>query len=252
MLLVVAALALMLSGILVALALAVYGQSDDDDDQGARQTPDDPSGGPRAVPPQPAWAKVKLDKSNEDVQYIKRTVAEANAGGQRFDMVMLGDSITANLQRKYAESWAKHFGSWKAAPLGVGGFTVEELTAFWGTYQGRLAKDPRCIVILVGINNLKWSKTTPEDKLDFFLQWVKAVHPTSRVIVMGVLPNVHVSVAATNAKYRALAAKHDVIFSDCGSDTNPHDSSQYRDGTHPNEGGYDRILQCLKPQLAAA
>lgn len=94
----------------------------------------------------------------------------------------------------------------------------------------------------------------PAPKLDFLLQWLRAAWPTTHLLVLNVLPSTAVpagATAAANAEYRALAAKWGASYSTCGSQIDPHDASQLVDGWHPAEGGYERVLGCLRRQRDA-
>lgn len=178
-------------------------------------------------------------------------VRRATRSGTRYDVVMYGDSITANLAKEYAREWGEFAAGWKAENLGIDGTSVEELA--WRLMAGgeKLSPDPRVIILLIGIINLKWGKRDPSDKLDYLLGWMRAAMPSSKIVLLGLLPNTLANVGATNRNYAKVAAKHGVTFATCGSDLNPRNPAHFTDGTHPASEGYRRLLACLRPVVSA-
>lgn len=205
---------------------------------------------PGREPPLPSWARMVIDDRVRAAHArCKGVVDQANRTGTRYDVVMWGDSITAALAGDAAGEWRAFSTGWRAAALGVGGTSVEELT--WRVMAGgeRFSKDPRVVILLVGIINLKHTRSDPAERLDFLLGWMRAAMPSSRIVLLNLLPNdqVGAAVRATNAKYERLAAKHGCVWSTCGSDMGPGD---LKDGTHPSASGYRRLLGCLRPVVA--
>lgn len=209
------------------------------------------------APPVPDWVKGDPLKSSSAKRIKAATrnaqvVADANRAKTRYDFVLYGDSITQFVADKYMDIWKQYFGHLKSAPLGIGGNTVEELS--WRLVRGkeRFDRPPRVVGILIGINNLKWAKNDPAEKLDFLLPWLRATWPDTKVILLNVLPNATVKVGPTNAKYKRLAEKYGVQFATCGADINPTDTSQLKDGTHPAPAGYHKVYSCLRPLVDSA
>jgi hypothetical protein len=154
--------------------------------------------------PQPAWVAAgdiswmspqKLEQHAANVA----TVAAVNASGQRPDLIMWGDSLTALSAFDSPAPWAAHFGDLAAAavgggalPLGVNGSTVENLA--WRIVLGgeRPAAPPRVAALLVGVNNLYKGQYRPEDRpaplaeeLEWLVRWLQAAMPSTQV---GALP----------------------------------------------------------------
>lgn len=206
---------------------------------------------PSTIPAKPSWARMLI---NERVQEAhdrnRRAVADANRSGTRYDVVMYGDSITNFISTKYMGEWRTFASGWKAVPMGIGGTTIEELT--WRLMAGgeKFDKDPKVVIILVGINNLKYPKNDPSERMDFFISWMRAAMPSSKIVLLGILPCSSVSVSATNRRYEALARKHGITYSNCGSDIDPNNRSLSVDGTHPAPGGYRRLFACLRPLVS--
>jgi hypothetical protein len=150
--------------------------------------------------PQPAWVaagdiswmpRQRLEQHAANVA----AVAAVNASGQRPDLIMWGDSLTALSAFDSPAPWAAHFGDLAAAaggggalPLGVNGSTIENLA--WRIVQGgeRPAAPPRVAVLLVGVNNLYKGQYRPEDrpgpladKLEWLVRWLQATMPRTQV-----------------------------------------------------------------------
>lgn len=213
----------------------------------------------RPAMPIPAWvqgdpARESKSKNRAAGQRNAQFVARANAAGTRMDFVLYGDSITRNMVDKSPTVWSQYFGGLRAAPLGVGGNTVEELS--WRVSRGKevFRVPPRAVGVLIGYNNLKFGAgREPARRLDeFLLPWLKQVYPGAKVLLLALLPAKEHNTAVTNAAYRALAAKHGVTFVECGADINPNDTRDLEDGTHPAPGGYHKLFKCLRPAVDAA
>lgn len=211
----------------------------------------------RALPAKPlaipAWVRFgkQRDGPMREHEDNKRLVAAANAANQQLDFVMYGDSITA-FHKATPSVWNKYFGKLAALPLAMGGSTTAELA--WRIMRGgeKLKRDPKAIAILVGINDLKWSREkAPAPNLDFIVQWMRQTWPSSQIFVMGLLPNAferekNFSIAQTNKKYKALAKKHGATYVDCTGVISIKDKKLIPDGTHPSAEGQDKVLKCLK------
>ncbi len=196
----------------------------------------------------PSWVSMgkQRDAQQQEHETNRRVVAAANRAGTTFDLVMYGDSITAYHMKDKA-LWDRYFKDLRGAvPLAMGGATVAELAARIIDRGENLTNDPRTIVLLIGINDLRGGEPDPTPRLDFLVQWLQAAHPASRVFVMALVVNRDVDVGPTNARYRALADKRGVEFIDCPKlDLKRH----FSDGTHPNAAGQDIMLKCIRAAI---
>lgn len=215
---------------------------------------------PPPLPAVPAWVRPQKETKGKNQVALARNarlVRAANAAGTQYDFVLYGDSITRNMVDKAPGVWAKFFGHLKAAPLGVGGHTVEELSYRLAKGGEVLKPAPKVVAVLIGINNIKMAGRRqvgdPAPNVDSFLvPYLKAVYPQSKIMLLGLLPNKTRQVAATNAKYKTLAAKHGVDYVDCSADINAGSPADLADGTHPAPGGYVKMFTCLRPLVDAA
>ncbi|KAI7842331.1 hypothetical protein COHA_003971 [Chlorella ohadii] len=208
---------------------------------------------PAALPPLPEWAQ-QLDRPGESrresLDFNRQAVADANQERRRLDFVLWGDSITAALQFKYAQSWDKWFGEYDALPLGVSASTVEELA--WRIMGGRerFALGPKVIAILIGTNNDM--DTQPAAKLGVLLTWLERAYPGSQLLVIPPPPSWQRRYIPMRDAIGAMLKAHPrVFFSLCGAGLDPSSFDDMKDGVHPVPGGYDVMLRCLKTQVAA-
>lgn len=220
----------------------------------------------RAPPPQrapavPAWVRGDPFKETSESRRAAaarnaKIVEAANRAKIRYDFVLYGDSITQYVGDKYMDVWNKHFGHLRAAPLGIGGNTVEELSYRVALGRERFATGPRVVGILIGINNVNHGRAgskDPSEKLDqFLLPYLRATWPDSRILLLGMLPCVRADVRPYNAKYRRIAEKHGAQYLACGADLDPADRRYFPDGTHPSAEGYHKVYPCVRRAVDAA
>lgn len=188
-----------------------------------------------------------------------KDIAAADAAGERYDVVVYGDSITAGLRallrdrRARAAAFDPFFGrDVRFGAFGCPGNVAEDLA--WRLTEGgeRPRLDPRVVAFWIGTNNLTRGMR-PAERLDWLLRWARAEMPASRVVVLGLLPRTTIDVGPSNAEYEDLCRRRGATFVRCGEDLDPL-GPLYVDGLHVNAGGYARVLRCLgarlKPLLA--
>jgi hypothetical protein len=110
--------------------------------------------------------------AQEDLDFNYQDVAIMNSVGKAYDLVLWGDSLTADMRDFRAEAWDDFFppGELLAQPLGMGGSTVQELAARIIQAGERPDIDPKSVVLWVGTNNVKnpnQGNANPADKLDW-------------------------------------------------------------------------------------
>jgi lysophospholipase L1-like esterase len=217
------------------------------------------------VPKAPAW--VQGDPEKSPVFFRRRAGARNAAIAQtasskkiKYDFVLYGDSITMIAADKHMDVWNKYFGQngMKSAPLGVGGDTVQNLSWRVALGKERFAVPPKVVGLLIGINNLGKDNTDPVVFMDtFLLPYLKAVYPTSKFILIGLLPNTvggnkNELRMIANRKYWALSKKYGMQYADISKGLVPTDKNQFFDGIHPTAGGYDIMYKNLKPYVMTA
>jgi len=114
------------------------------------------------------------------VDYVK-----ANPGP--VDVLLVGDSIT----QQWGAAWQKHFGSYKALNIGIGGDKTQNV--LWRLDHGGVEGiQPRLIVLMIGNNNMFF---TPETGVAAAAKGVKACvanlrakFPKAEIVVAKILP----------------------------------------------------------------
>ena len=218
-----------------------------------------------AIPNIPSW--VQGDPEKSPVFFRRRAgkrnadiVQSANKKNEQYDFVLYGDSITMIAADKHMDVWNKYFGQngMKSAPLGVGGDTVQKLA--WRIARGKERFDipPKVVGLLIGINNHGVDNTDPVALLyKFLLPYLKAIYPTTKFLLIGLLPNTiggdRIQRRLTaNAKYKLLAKKFGMQYIDISKGLVPSDKTQFFDGIHPTGGGYEILYSNLQPYVLTA
>ena len=235
---------------------------------------------PATIPTPPEWVQGDPEKSPVPVRCRAgarnaRIVQTANTNNERYDFVLYGDSITMIAADSYMDVWNKYFGQngMKSAPLGVGGDTVQKLSWRVSLGKEKFAIPPKVVGLLIGINNIGLESSDPAKYLDnFLLPYLKAVYPTSQILLISLLPQIYwatkekenMRIAANNnymmlvKKYRtysALTKKYNMHYIDISKGRgrlNPADTKQLYDGLHPTAAGYEIIYSNLRPYVMNA
>jgi lysophospholipase L1-like esterase len=108
--------------------------------------------------------------------------------GDKIDIGFIGDSITARWRG--SENWTKHWGTYKAVNMGIGGDSTQ--IVLWRLQNGQLeGYKAKVFVVMIGTNNL-WSKTSkPEDAaagVKAILDLIQAKQPQAKILLMSLLP----------------------------------------------------------------
>ena len=136
-------------------------------------------------------------RSSESARH-KAKVEAVKTGA--YDLVLIGDSITQCLEdggewRPLNKVWEKYYAPRKALNLGYSGQRTEDV--LWRLDNGELdfASSPRVFMLLIGTNNTDdqhYSTVHNAEQLvagtKAILDRIKARHPTSKILVLRVLP----------------------------------------------------------------
>lgn len=105
----------------------------------------------------------------------------------RIDVALIGDSITA---RWGGSSWAKHWGSYRAVNMGIGGDQTQNV--LWRLQNGQLDDyEARLFILMIGTNNLWDRNAVPADVaagIKAIIELIKTRQPQARILLMGILP----------------------------------------------------------------
>ncbi len=144
------------------------------------------SGKPLAITPtprteNPGWMKI-----------VERQAAAAKAG--QWDLVLIGDSITAGWQSGApAEIWAKHFPDYRTLNLGIAADKTENVLwrlGFPGTLDGY---QPKLFILMIGTNNTghRFGTETADDTAQgvrAILDTLTAKAPDAKILLLAIFP----------------------------------------------------------------
>jgi lysophospholipase L1-like esterase len=119
----------------------------------------------------------------------------------RYDLVLIGDSITHTLQDfggKYAPLnavWDKHYAPRHALNLGYSGYRIEQILSNLKNGELDFAVSPKVVMLLIGTNNTDdrhdKSVSTPEQILagtKEIVELIRSRHPTTKILVLRIFP----------------------------------------------------------------
>lgn len=174
------------------------------------------------------------------------------------ERVILGNSIVHYWGGKPAVIWkngAKVWDKWLEPAgfrnLGFGWDKIENV--LWRVYHDELSGyEAKQVVLMIGTNNL--GDSTDEEIAEgicFLAGAIRMRQPSAEVKVVGILPrrDMEERVRELNTKIRALLPAG-IVFTDAGESLlnaqGKIDESLFRDGLHPNEKGYERIVKKVR------
>ena len=184
-------------------------------------------------------------------------VKKAQAGG--VDILFLGDSITKGWSGAGKEVWEQNYAPLKALNVGIGGDTTRQ-TLWRLDHKAMEGIQPRVVVLMIGVNNIFTNTGTDEEivrGIEATVKKIQALSPSSKVLLLGVLPVGNEAQAARIRSINAMAAKlagPGVTFLDMGaqfSDTaGKVDTTLYTpDLVHLAAPGYSRWSETMRPAL---
>ena len=230
----------------------------------------------RVKVPTPAAAPIeRLD----DVEWKARHEAKLlEARSRPVNLVLLGDSITANYEltgpeplRDYSSVWQRYFADRRALNLGFSGDGTCHL--LWRIMHGEIESiAPKVAVVLIGTNNIGWLSGTAADTVVGINAVVAELHrrlPATKVLLVSLLPSDRGAqvLQATAEVNSALDARYGqgrvayVIYRDISSEflkDGAVDISLFSDpqeippglALHPSPQGQERMAAALEPTLS--
>jgi len=125
-----------------------------------------------------AWWNSNCKRIDDDIQKMEGEI----------DVAFVGDSITARWRG--SESWEKHWGSYRAVNMGIGGDQTQHV--LWRLENGQLdGYTAKLFVVMIGTNNLWARDADPAHAaagVKAVLELIQAKHPDSRILLMSLLP----------------------------------------------------------------
>jgi lysophospholipase L1-like esterase len=118
----------------------------------------------------------------------ERINTDLKTAGEKIDVCFVGDSITARWRG--SENWTKHWGSYKAVNMGIGGDSTQ--IVLWRLQNGQLdGYKAKVFVVMIGTNNLWGKQAKPEDAaagVKAILDLIQAKQPQAKILLMSLLP----------------------------------------------------------------
>jgi len=194
------------------------------------------------------WWRGNYERINKDLKKMEGKV----------DVGVIGDSITA---RWNGETWAKHWGAYRAVNMGIGGDQTQNV--LWRLQNGQLdGYKARMYVLMIGTNNM-WDKKSDPDEvaegIKAILDLIKAKQPEAKILLLGIFPTGEKpnpgreKRAAVNALISKFAGGS-VHYMDIGNkflDAEGNISKEYmHDFLHLGSKGYDIWAEAIKDKVA--
>lgn len=182
-------------------------------------------------------------------------------------VVFIGDSITQGWEQEGSAVWAERFAPLGAVNLGASGDRTEHV--LWRLREAPISRlEPKCVVVLIGTNNVGHGSDGPEGTLAgvrAVVEWVRSQATQATIILCAVFPRgsqmnpmrgelLQVNQALSRA-YPSADASSRVRFIDLGDRFIEADgsisASLMPDGVHLSPAGYSVWADALKPLLPA-
>ncbi|MEI7828549.1 MAG: GDSL-type esterase/lipase family protein [Prolixibacteraceae bacterium] len=189
---------------------------------------------------------------------------------EKFDLIMVGNSITNNFEKpEYEPVWNQFFAPRKALNLGYSGYRTENI--IWNIQNGELdGQSPKVIVLEIGTNNVD-EKNYPTRHtagqlaggIEAIVQLMRKKCPDSKIIVLRCFPGCYGGPNPTSHRFileRAsdiiskLADGKHVFYCDVNHVfLNPDGSINHEmmpDWLHPSPAGANAWAQTMEPLLS--
>jgi lysophospholipase L1-like esterase len=123
------------------------------------------------------WWRGKFEGINANIKKMEGKI----------DVAIVGDSITA---RWGGESWQKHWGSYRAVNMGIGGDRTQNV--IWRLQNGQLdGYEGRLFIVMIGTNNL-WGKTPSAVDtaagVKAIIDLIQAKQPKAKILLLSIFP----------------------------------------------------------------
>ena len=184
---------------------------------------------------------------------------------RRYDIVMLGDSITHFMESKPergGEAYAQFTKDYKVLNLGYGGDRTENV--IWRELNGELdGYRAKLFTVMIGTNNNDWGDSDPEHVsygIRRVLMTIREKQPQAKILLVAITPRGKTAADPANQKnirtnYAAkqLANGQSIVWLDVGDKFLGPDKNLKPgltgDNLHPNEAGYRVFLDALRPAI---
>lgn len=208
------------------------------------------------VPADPAPDGWWMKRHNEKLAEIAANVS------RRYDIVMVGDSITHFMESKPergGQAYAAFTNDFKVLNLGYGGDRTEN--AVWRELDGELdGYKAKWFFVMIGTNNNDWGDAEPEETsygVRRVVATIREKHPESKIVLCAILPRGKTPQDAANQKNirtNAFIKNHtngkNILWLDFGGKYLDANGAVRKDlmadYLHPTAEGYKIFLQAVR------
>ena len=189
------------------------------------------------------WAEWWMPRHEEKLQLAKTG---------KYDLVLIGDSITHNWETTGKEVWDKYFSDIKSLNLGFSGDRTENV--LWRIQHNELdGLNPKLAVLMIGTNNTGARFENPKyivNGIRDILEELNKRLPNTTILLLKIFPrgetatdSLRLNNNVVNDQLPGLAKQYNVILADFNADFLEEDGTLSKtimpDLLHPNATGYD-------------
>jgi lysophospholipase L1-like esterase len=188
----------------------------------------------------------------------ERILADIKKMDGKIDVGVVGDSITARWRG--GESWTKHWGSYRAVNMGIGGDRTQNV--LWRLQNGELdGYKAKLFVVMIGTNNLFEKKTEPADTaagVKAIIDLIQIKQPQAKILLLGIFPRGKKpnpgrdKIAATNkliSKYQGGAVQYMDIGAKFIEPDGTISKEVMHDSLHLAPKGYDIWAEAIEGKV---
>ena len=144
-----------------------------------------------SAPPDYLLIEAIVPEARDARWWVKRhqeKVRQARSG--QAELIMIGDSLVHNFEKRGRQIWHLYFGRYKPLNLGFNADMTEHV--LWRLQNGELdGISPRLAVIMIGTNNGGLRRDRPEftyEGIAAIIEELQARLPETRILLLGVFP----------------------------------------------------------------
>lgn len=213
----------------------------------------------------PSWGSdATTTPAPRDAQWLKRHESiNKQAQEKKWDLVFIGDSITAGWGGAGKNVWKDRYAPRNAGNLGIGGDQTQHVV--YRIENGNLeGQSPKLAVVMIGTNNLSKGRFTPADTIEGVTAVVESIRkatPDTKILLLGVFPRGQAAddphratIAETNKAISELADWENVHYLDIGHVFLEEDGTLSKkimpDFLHLSPEGYSRWADAIEEKVA--
>ena len=181
---------------------------------------------------------------------------------EKVDIVLLGDSITHNWEKKGKSVFKKRFKDLQVLNLGFSSDRTEHV--LWRLRNGEVdGISPKVVMLMIGTNNTGHREETPEDTalgIQEIIKELRARLPETKILLQAIFPRDKSPEGekrkqndAINLIIKDFADDQNVYYTDISDvfldDTGHLPKSIMPDSLHPNSKGYELWADAVLPQV---